>query len=66
VHALEANTDDIVADILTKSLSHDKYWKFVRAMRLQPCSSGNLKDLSQIGRQRVLGVCNARDIPQTK
>jgi Reverse transcriptase (RNA-dependent DNA polymerase) len=35
-------TDDMVADILTKALTHDKHWKFVRAMGLRPCSSGSV------------------------
>jgi len=36
-------TDDMVADIFTKALPHDKHWKFVRAMGLRPGSSGSIK-----------------------
>jgi Reverse transcriptase (RNA-dependent DNA polymerase) len=36
-------TDDMVADILTKPLPHDKHWKFVRAMGLRPSSSGSVE-----------------------
>src|SRR6201985_2490529 len=36
-------TDDMVADIFTKALPHDKHWKFVTAMGLRLCSSGRVK-----------------------
>ena len=36
-------TDDMVADIFTKALPHDKHWKFVTAMGLRLCSSGSVK-----------------------
>ncbi|KAG2073967.1 hypothetical protein BDR04DRAFT_975172, partial [Suillus decipiens] len=36
-------TDDMVADILTKPLIHDKHWKFTKAMSLQLCLSGSDK-----------------------
>jgi hypothetical protein len=36
-------TDDMVADIFTKSLPHDKHWKFAAAMGLRLCSSGSVK-----------------------
>lgn len=37
-------TDDMVADILTKSLSHDKHWKFTKAMGLRLNTSGSVRD----------------------
>ncbi|PPQ82476.1 hypothetical protein CVT24_002389, partial [Panaeolus cyanescens] len=36
-------TDDMVADIFTKALPHDKHWKFTQAMGLRPHSSGSVK-----------------------
>jgi len=36
-------TDDMVADIFTKALPHDKHWKFTHAMGLQPGLSGSIK-----------------------
>jgi hypothetical protein len=34
-------TADMVADVLTKGLGHEKHWKFVRAMGLRLRSSGS-------------------------
>ena len=34
---------DMVADILTKALTHKQHWKFVQAMGLQPCLSGSIR-----------------------
>ena len=36
-------TDDMVANIFTKALPHDKHWKFVVAMGLRLCLSGSVK-----------------------
>lgn len=36
-------TDDMVADIMTKALTHEKHWKFVKAMGLRLGSSGSVK-----------------------
>lgn len=36
-------TDDMVADIFTKALGHEKHWKFTRAMGLRLRSSGSDK-----------------------
>ena len=36
-------TDDMVADIFTKALPHEKHWKFAAAMGLRLCSSGSVK-----------------------
>jgi len=36
--------DDMVVDIFTKALPHDKHWKFTCAMGLQPGSSGSIKN----------------------
>lgn len=37
-------TDDMVADIFTKSLPHDKHWKFTKAMGLRLHTSGSVRD----------------------
>ena len=37
-------TNDMVTDILTKALTHDQHWKFIKAMGLQLCSSGSVKN----------------------
>jgi hypothetical protein len=37
-------TADMVADILTKALTHEQHWKFVKAMGLQLRSSGSVKN----------------------
>ena len=37
-------TNDMVADILTKALTHDQHWKFIKAMGLQLRSSGSVKN----------------------
>ncbi|KIM69231.1 hypothetical protein SCLCIDRAFT_49209, partial [Scleroderma citrinum Foug A] len=37
------STRDMVADILTKALTHEQHWKFVKAMGLQLRSSGSVK-----------------------
>ena len=37
-------TNDMVADILTKALTHDQHWKFIKVMGLQLCSSGSVKN----------------------
>ena len=37
------STNDMVADILTKPLTHDKHWKFTQAMGLRLRSSGSVK-----------------------
>ncbi|KAG2073792.1 hypothetical protein BDR04DRAFT_976543, partial [Suillus decipiens] len=36
-------TDDMVPDILTKPLIHEKHWKFTKAMGLQLHSCGSDK-----------------------
>ena len=37
-------TNDMVADILTKALTHDQHWKFIKAIGLQLHSSGSVKN----------------------
>ena len=37
------STRDMVADILTKALTHEQHWKFVKAMGLQLHLSGSVK-----------------------
>ena len=37
-------TNDMVTDILTKALTHDQHWKFIKAIGLQLCLSGSVKN----------------------
>ena len=36
------STEDMVADIFTKALPHEKHWKFTQAMGLRPGPSGSV------------------------